>query len=150
MGDLTLYLSVSAVITLLYLPFSGKLLEKFDIRFILIISIICEAGAYIAFSFMNSVWGWYIFAVPLAFGGVFITIIAGPVLISQWFTKRNGLALGILTATGGLFGAISQPIVGNLIEQQGWRFSYVAIGVTAIVIAIPVILLFIRKVNPKK
>ncbi|WP_368652795.1 MFS transporter [Ornithinibacillus sp. 4-3] len=150
MGDLTLYFSISAIITMLYLPFSGRMLEKYNIRFILIISIICEAGAYIAFSFMNAVWGWYLFAVPLAFGGVFITVIAGPVLISQWFKRNNGLALGILTATGGLFGAISQPIVGNIIVHQGWRFAYVAIGLTAIVIAVPIILLFIKKVNPAK
>lgn len=150
MGDLTLYFSVSAIVTMLYLPFGGNLIAKYNIRIILIISIICEAGAYIAFSFMNSVWGWYLFAVPLAFGGVFITVIAGPVLISQWFKKRSGLALGILTATGGLFGAFSQPIVGNLIETQGWRFAYLAIGGTAIVIAIPVILLFIKKMNPLK
>lgn len=150
MGDLSLYFSVSAIITMLYLPFGGKLIAKYNIRLILIISIICEAGAYIAFSFMNSVWGWYLFAVPLAFGGIFITVIAGPVLISQWFKKRNGLALGILTATGGLFGSISQPIVGNIIANQGWRFAYLAIGITAIVIAVPVILLFIKKMNPNK
>lgn len=88
MGDLSLYFSVSAIITMLYLPFGGKLIAKYNIRLILIISIICEAGAYIAFSFMNSVWGWYLFAVPLAFGGIFITVIAGPVLISQWFKKE--------------------------------------------------------------
>lgn len=150
MGDLTLYFSVSAIITMLYLPFGGNLIAKYNIRMILIVSIICEAGAYIAFSFMNSVWGWYLFAIPLAFGGVFITVIAGPVLISQWFKKRSGLALGILTATGGLFGAVSQPIVGKLIETQGWRFSYLAIGLTAIIIAVPVILLFIKKMNPLK
>lgn len=150
MGDLTLYFSVSAIVTMLYLPFGGNLIAKYNIRAILIISIICEAGAYIAFSFMNSVWGWYLFAVPLAFGGVFITVIAGPVLISQWFKKHSGLALGILTATGGLFGAFSQPIVGKLIANQGWRFAYVAIGLTAIAIAVPVILLLIKKMNPNK
>ncbi|MER2122079.1 MAG: hypothetical protein ABS935_17545 [Solibacillus sp.] len=88
MGDLSLYFSVSAIITLLYLPFGGKLIAKYNIRLILIISIICEAGAYIAFSFMNSVWGWYLFAVPLAFGGIFITVIAGPVLISNGLKKE--------------------------------------------------------------
>lgn len=150
MGDLTLYFSVSAIVTMLYLPVAGNLIAKYNIRIILIISIICEAGAYIAFSFMNSVWGWYLFAVPLAFGGIFITLIAGPVLISQWFKKRSGLALGILTATGGLFGAFSQPLVGNFIANQGWRFAYMAIGLTAIIITIPVILLLIKKMNPNK
>ncbi|MHA6250401.1 MFS transporter [Oceanobacillus sp. CAU 1775] len=150
MGDLTLYLSVSAFVTLIFLPFAGKLVAKFDIRLLIIASIILQAGAYIAFSFMNSVWGWYVFAVPLAVGGTFLTVIVGPVLINQWFKKSSGLALGILTATGGIFGAIAQPIVGRLIVSNGWRFSYVALGVAGLILVVVATVLFIRKMSKEK
>src|SRR5690625_5299331 len=150
MGDLTLYLSVSAVVTLIFLPFAGKLVAKFDVRMLTIVAIILQAGAYIAFSFMNSVWGWYIFAVPLAIGGTFITVIVGPVLINQWFKKRNGLALGILTATGGILGAIAQPIIGGLIVSNGWRFSYAAMGIAGIALVVISTFVFIKKMAPEK
>lgn len=150
LGNLTLYLSVSAVVTMLFLPFGGKLMAKYDIRLLLILAIFLQAGSYVVFSMMNSVWGWYVFAVPLAVGGVFITVIAGPVLINQWFKKRNGLALGILTATGGLIGAVAQPMIGNLIVSHGWRYSYVAVGVAAIVIVVPIVLLLIKTLSPAK
>ncbi|WP_413377231.1 MFS transporter [Alkalihalobacillus sp. 1P02AB] len=145
MGNLTLYFSVSAVVTMLFLPIGGKLMAKYDTRFILIIGIIFQAGAFALFGLMSSVWGWYILAVPLAVGGVFITVIAGPVIINQWFKKRNGLALGIMTAAGGALGAISQPIVGNLIANQGWRSAYMIVGVTVMIIVIPVVLLLIKR-----
>ncbi|WP_368652794.1 MFS transporter [Ornithinibacillus sp. 4-3] len=150
MGNLTLYLSVSAVVTLLFLPFAGKLVAKHDIRMLIIASIILQAGAYIAFSFMNSVWGWYVFAIPLAVGGTFLTVILGPVLINQWFKKSNGLALGILAATGGILGAIAQPVIGKLIVNNGWRFSYVAMGVAGIVLVILATILFIKKASKEK
>ncbi|MER2029794.1 MAG: MFS transporter [Solibacillus sp.] len=150
MGNLTLYLSISAVITLIFLPFAGKLVAKYDIRMLIIFSIILQAGAFIAFSFMNSVWGWYIFAIPLAVGGTFLTVILGPVLINQWFKKRSGLALGILAATGGIFGAIVQPVVGKLIVSNGWRFSYIAIGVTGVVLVILATIVFIKKMSKEK
>ncbi|MFL0582123.1 MFS transporter [Solibacillus silvestris] len=150
MGNLSLYLSISAIVTLVFLPFAGKLVAKYDIRMLIIIAIILQAGSFVAFSFMNSVWGWYIFALPLAVGGTFITVILGPVLINQWFKKRSGLALGILAATGGVIGAIVQPIVGKTIVSEGWRFSYVAVGVIAIIFVIIATVVFIKKMSKEK
>lgn len=118
-GNLTVYLSISSIITMIFLPVGGKLMAKYDARAILIIATILQAGAFAMFGFMSSVWGWYIFAIPLAVGGVFITVIAGPVMIERWFVKKNGMALGIMTAIGGLMGAFIQPITGNLISSFG-------------------------------
>ncbi|GKS11723.1 MFS transporter [Paenibacillus chitinolyticus] len=145
MGSLTLYFSVSAIVTMVFLPIGGKLLAKYDTRLLLSGAIILQAGAFALFGLMNSVWGWYILAIPLAVGGVFITVIAGPVLINQWFKKSKGLALGIMGAAGGAIGAISQPVVGNLIANQGWRSSYVIVGIAVIVIVVPIVLLLLRK-----
>lgn len=68
-------------------------MAKYDARIVLTVAIILQAGSYAAFGLMNSVWGWYIFSIPLAVGGVFITVIAGPVLVERWFRKKAGLHL---------------------------------------------------------
>ncbi|WP_077328847.1 MFS transporter [Virgibacillus siamensis] len=145
MGELTLYFSVSAVITMVFLPIGGKLMAKFNTRLVLIVAVILQAGAFALFGVMQSVWGWYLMAIPLAVGGVFITVIAGPVLINQWFKKKNGLALGILSAAGGAVGAIAQPVVGGLIAGQGWRTSYFIVGLAVMIIAVPIIFLIVRQ-----
>lgn len=145
MGSLSLYFSVSAVVTMVFLPIGGKLMAKYDTRLLLTVAIILQAGAFAMFGLMKSVWGWYLFAIPLAVGGVFITVIAGPVLINQWFKKSNGLALGILSAAGGLLGAVAQPIVGSLIADRGWRTSYIIVGIAVILIVVPIIMLLIKK-----
>ncbi|WP_391117636.1 MFS transporter [Psychrobacillus sp. L3] len=150
LGNLMLYFSISSVVTMIFLPFGGKLMAKYNIRLILIIAIVLQAGAFALFGLMNSVWGWYILSIPLAVGGVFITVIAGPVMINQWFKKKNGLALGIMGASVGAIGAILQPVIGNMIAGQGWRFSYIAVGVGVIIIAVPVILLIMRKSPQEK
>ena len=144
MGQLTLYLSIASIVTMIFLPIAGKMMAKYDIRLLLIVSIILQAGSFAMFGLMNSVWGWYWLSIPMAFGAIFVTQMAGPVLINQWFKKHNGLALGIMMAAVGLFGAIIQPAVGNLISTQGWRNAYLILGLVAIVIIIPVVLLFIR------
>lgn len=145
MGTLTLYFSISAIVTMVFLPMGGRLMAKYDTRYIIVGGILLQAGAFALFGLMQHVFGWYVLAVPLAMGGVFITVIVGPVVINQWFKKSNGLALGILSAAGGLFGAIAQPIAANLIENLGWRMAYVSVGVAAIVIIVPIALFLVKR-----
>ena len=147
-GSLTIYLSVSSIVTLLFLPFGGKLLSKYSARLVLFFAIVFQAGAFALFGLMNSIWGWYLLAIPLAIGGVFITVIGGPVLIERWFSKGKGLALGILSAIGGLLGVFAQPIIGTLISQFGWRNAYFITGLGVLIIVAPIILLLIRN-SPK-
>jgi MFS family permease len=145
MGTLMLYFSVSATVTLVFLPLGGKLMAKYDPRQIIIASIIFQGGSFALFGLMSSVWGWYLLAVPLAMGGTLLGVIVGPVLINTWFRKRNGLALGVLTATGGLMGAIAQPIVANIIAGSGWRTAYITVGLACIAIVIPIALVLLKR-----
>lgn len=144
-GNLTIYFSIASIVTMIFLPIGGKILAKYDTRAVLITAMILQAGSFVAFGFSNSVWGWYIFSIPLAVGGVFTTVIAGPVLVNQWFKKKNGMALGLIGASQGLLGALAQPLVGHTIADSGWRTGYISLGLAAIIIVVPTVLFLIRK-----
>src|SRR5699024_7882820 len=121
---------------MILLPSCSKFFVNYDSRTMLTGGIIIQGRAFAISGVMHYVWGWYIFAVPFAVGAVLINVLAGPVLIERWFTKRKGLALGILTASGGILGAFIQPITGNLIANLGWRGGYIAVGLTVIMITV--------------
>lgn len=144
MGSLTLYFSIASIVTMLFLPIAGKLIAKYNIRILLLVAVTLEAGSFAMFGFMNSVWGWYLFAIPMSMGSVIVTQLAGPVLINNWFKKHRGLALGIMVGAGGLIGAFLQPVAGNLIASEGWRNTYIFLGVGVMAVVIPVVLLTIR------
>lgn len=150
MGSLTLYFSISSIITMIFLPISGKIMAKYDIRVVLVTAVILQAGSFAMFGLMNSVWGWYLFSIPMSIGSIFVTQMAGPVLINNWFKKHNGLAMGIMVASGGIFGAILQPMAGNLIASEGWRITYIALGLVVMAIVIPIVLLTIRMAPQQK
>ncbi|MEC0093504.1 MFS transporter [Paenibacillus macquariensis] len=150
MGSMSLYFSISSIVVMLFLPIAGKLMAKYDIRTVLITGTILQAGSFAMFGFMNSVWGWYLFCIPMSIGSVFVCQMAGPVLINNWFKKHNGLAMGIMAASGGLFGAILQPMAGNLISSEGWRYTYIFLGVLVAVILIPTIILTLRMAPQQK
>lgn len=144
LSSLSLYVSIMSIVTMIFLPFAGKLIAKADIRIILIVGVIFHSGAFALMGFLNSVWGWYLLAVPCAIGYVIVAQISGPVIINNWFKKSKGLALGIMMATVGAFGAFISPWIGNLIANEGWRTAYTTSGLVLGAGCIVVILLFIR------
>ncbi|MBP2001661.1 MFS family permease [Paenibacillus shirakamiensis] len=143
-GSLSLYFSISSIVTMIFLPIAGKIMAKYNIKVVLIIGIILQAGSFGLFGLMNSVWGWYILCIPMSIGAIFVCQMAAPVLINNWFKKHNGLAMGIMVASVGIFGAILQPMAGNLIASNGWRYTYFFLAILVLVIVIPTILLLIR------
>ncbi|MFC7679020.1 MFS transporter [Paenibacillus sp. GCM10028914] len=149
MGSLTIYFSIAAIVTMVFLPIAGKLMAKYNLRALLIVAAVLQAGSFAMFGFMDSVWGWYLFSIPMAIGAVFMTQMAGPVLINNWFKKNKGLMIGIMMAVSGGLGAVLQPIIGSLIVNQGWRNTYFIIGLGVLVIIIPVIF-FTLRLSPKE
>lgn len=143
-GEFMLYFSTSSIATFLFLPLAGKLTDRYDIRLLLVAGLALQAGAFALFGTLRSIWGWYILSVPMAIGAVFTTQIAGPVLIGRWFKKHNGLAMGIMMAAVGLFGAVLQPMAGRLIAGRGWRQGYMILGAAALAAGVPAVLLAIR------
>ena len=52
-------------------------------------------------------------------------------VITGWFDKRRGMAIGIIFASGALGIAIWPSYAAFLIAQLGWRHAYVIVGATA-------------------
>lgn len=142
-GQLSVYLSITSLFMLIWLPVAGKLMNKYDVRIISILGIILQAGSFIGFGFMNSVWGWYILSVPHAMGVSILSNLLGPILINRWFNKNTGLILGIHMCFVGLFSAVLQPLTTSFIGDFGWRFAYKALGGIAFV-AVLLSIFFIR------
>jgi MFS family permease len=68
---------------------------------------------------------------------------AGPVafasVISQWFDRRRGLALGCMFLGAGAGTMIMPSLAQRLIAGFGWRFAYCAIGAAILLVTVPVI-----------
>lgn len=143
-GTLSLYLSITSIVTVLWLPVAGKLVNKYDIRIIAVIGAILQALSFVALGFMNSVYGWYVLAIPFAMGSTLLVSLLGPILINRWFSKNQGLIMGMHMAFVGLFGAVLQPVTSSIISQKGWRAGYYIIGGVTFVIVIITSLLLLR------
>ncbi len=143
-GSLSIYLSITSIVMVLWLPTAGKLINKYDIRIMAIAGAVLQALSFAALGLMNNVYAWYLLAVPNAMGASIVVSLLGPILINRWFTKNAGLMLGIQMAFVGLFGAVLQPFTSVLIASEGWRYSYFIIGGMTFVVVIASALLLLR------
>lgn len=64
-------------------------------------------------------------------------------IVSRWFTRRRGLALGTVAIGTGLGGFLTVP-AGWLIDRLGWRPASAIIGIAIITIVLPLVVLVIR------
>lgn len=145
-SNIAMIATVHVLITMIVIPFAGRLIDRFGVvpvastSFALFGVTIIGIGAF-ATSLNDLVLGYGLLAVvaagcsPIAFTKV----------IAAWFDQSRGLALG-LGLTGVAAGAAISPVFAtSLIEAFGWRGAYVGIGVVALVLGMPVVLLLISE-----
>lgn len=64
--------------------------------------------------------------------------------VALWFTRKRGLAMGIVTATGAV-GMTLVPLLGErLIAGYGWRQAWIVEGLVVLAIVLPIAVLGIR------
>lgn len=146
-GNLSIYLSISAIATLFFMPVAGKIMNKYSAKWLIIAAVLLQAGSFIALGFMSNVWAWYILAIPMGIGGALLVNLIGPILINRWFRKNAGVALGIMMASVGVFGIVINPVMSNAIANIGWQSSYVYMG-AFVLLTIVVLAFFFVKNQP--
>lgn len=66
-------------------------------------------------------------------------------IIASWFEQHRGAALAWLTTIGGLASPIFIPLTGWLVAQLGWRETLTILGLTQLVVALPLHALVVRR-----
>ena len=63
----------------------------------------------------------------------------------QWFDRRRGIALAICMSGNYLAGAVWPPIVQHFMQSEGWRATYIGMGVFCLVAMLPLALFYRRR-----
>jgi MFS family permease len=130
-------------------PPLGRLTDRIGARPVAIASTIGLGLSTAAFSLTTSnIWSFYaIYAVMSAVSvGTMPTTFAK--VVSQWFDRRRGMALGLALCTTGIAGILLPLYVQSLIGWIGWRGAYVGLGLLPLVITLPCLLAFLPAGGP--
>ena len=117
---------------------AGWLIDRYGPRNLMIFGALIAGMAVIGLSFTGgSLSLFYLFYVFNALGYVCAGPLPCQVLISRWFEKNRGKAMGIAYLGIGTGGALV-PLLSNGIESRfGWQIALVALGVIIVMIALP-------------
>lgn len=147
-GQLSVYMTLMGIFMTIAIPFAGKAISRFNIKVILTVAFIISLSAVAAMSLYNAVWQWYVSGVIIGICSGFSFAVTVPIVIGNWFYKKNGLAIGISSAFAGVGGAILTPTVSKFINQFGWRRAYVMLAVIVAIIVLP-FTLFVISFKPE-
>ncbi|KAI9026686.1 major facilitator superfamily domain-containing protein [Hyaloraphidium curvatum] len=137
----TVVFSVSVVAAL----FVGPLADRFPPAALACLGGLLCSGSLLAASFASQLWQMYLASALNGLGGSLL-FVPGTVATNQWFSRRRGLAMGIVSSGTGIGTLMVTPISQACINAAGWRF---ALRILAAIIAgwmCPAALLLRRRV----
>lgn len=125
-------------------PFVGRLVDRYGARKVIAIGAVIGGLGFILLSLMNNLWYFYGGYIVTGIGMAAIGTVPASVVVSNWFKKRRGTAIGLMSAGVGAGGFVLAPFVGGyLIPNFSWRASYLALALLTWML-IPLVLLVIK------
>jgi cyanate permease len=90
---------------------------------------------------------WHFYAVYVALGIVAVGAATLPYLsvVSHWFDKQRGWALGLAMVGLGVSTFVMPALAQALIDTVGWRHAYLLLGLMVMGVTIPVVGLFLKE-----
>ena len=116
---------------------AGRLVDAFGPRRIMIVGILIAGGALIGLSEVRGFGAFYFFYCLNALGYVCGGPLPNQVLLSRWFDKARGKAMGIAYLGIGVGGALVPLLSNYLTKLYGWRGALKILGVLMILFALP-------------
>jgi MFS family permease len=138
-GTVSLGLSVGALTLALSMPLVGRLVDRHGARRVLLPSMLMFSLVMMSLYFLTgSLWHYLgMFALIGVVGSGSNTMTYARVL-SAWFDRRRGMALGFAMSGIGLGSALSPVIAQAIINAHGWRAAYLGLGLLVLAVGWPI------------
>lgn len=107
---------------------AGRWLDQHGPRLLMSVGSGCATVLVLAWAGVRELWAFY-----LVWAGIGVTMAAvlyepAFVVVANWFTRRRGRALTVLTFIAGFASVIYIPLAGRLVAALGWRQALVVLA----------------------
>jgi MFS family permease len=130
-------------------PAVGWLADIWGPRRVMLVAAATLGVGTILASFVAHLWQLYASAgVLMAIGAGGLSMATISTIAARWFVARRGLILGVLGGAMSAGQMLVVPLSMVIIHLYGWRSSFLWLGIGVLVVALPLILAFVRD-DPK-
>jgi len=142
---IALAVSLVDIMVAVMAPVAGRLVDRFNARWVIVLSNVALVACLVGLSLVTPpLWHLYaLYALAGAVGTGTVAVTSSRV-VANWFDRSRGLALGLSSAGVGIGIFVLPSLVQFIIDEAGWRQAYLGIGVASLVIAVPLIAIFLR------
>ena len=102
----TFFIAIVYLVGAIAASIAGNLMERFDLRVVLSLSVVLVALGMGACSFWLEIWQSYLFGLFKGLGIVAFMFLAVPTLVYCWSSVRTGFFIGLCFAMSGAGGAL--------------------------------------------
>ena len=120
----------------------GRFSDRLGIMLPLLLGAIALGIGFAAAALATSYWQ-FVLIQALLIGMLGSSGTFGPLVadVSHWFVRQRGIAVGIVASGNYLAGTVWPRLLQQMIEEMGWRQTYVIIGAVCVVTMVPLSLL---------
>ncbi len=130
-------LSANLLLAGLFSFLFGWALDRYGPRLVVLLMAVFTGLSLVLTSQTNALWQLFItYSLLLAMGTGPLYVVPMSV-VSRWFDRKRGLALGLSSMGIGLGTMVMAPFATYLITNYSWHTAYLVIGLIAWVIAVP-------------
>jgi sugar phosphate permease len=116
---------------------AGWIVDRFGPRRLMMAGILMAGIALIGLAHMTSLWMFYAFYLLNALGYVCGGPLPNQVLLSRWFDKNRGKAMGFAYLGIGIGGYLVLKLSPRLVDAFGWRGALQVLGILIVALALP-------------
>jgi MFS family permease len=112
----------------------GFLVDRYGIRIATPMAILFGVGIMVLSLLPPSLKALYVICAFIGLGAGAVTPTVYSIVVTAWFERNRGLALGVLNVGLGLCGTLTPFIISSILKEHGWRTVFVAMGAMAAVL----------------
>ncbi len=138
------YISAEYLSMAICMFFAGKILAKYDARWVLTICCVMVSVPLALMSTYSQLWQFYASAVVMGAANTVLLYLMVPTMIDRWFKDRVGFFVGLALAFTGIGATVFNPLGGWIIQNYGWRMGYLVFGLISGCVGIPAAFFLVR------
>jgi MFS family permease len=144
-ASISLAFTLSSLMAAVSSPLVGWLADRFGTRRVILVSTVIFGLLLISSPLLPlKLWIFYVFYGLLGFVGSGAAPIPYLEVVTRWFDRHRGLALGLAMSGIGSGAVLVPALAQKLIAIIGWRSTYAVAGLLVLVVSIPIVGIFLK------